>query len=203
MLRKIIIFFLTMILIIGSAILGAASYVYYYKQPQSLESAQVAIVFGASVLPGGRPSIYLEARTRAAVELYHAELVSYIATTGGITADYPSEGEVAAQLAIELGVPAERIIIEGTSTSTVANLANLLPSLQEYNIDDVILVSDSFHLGRARRIALDLGIEKVQVHASQNQRPANEERFYIIREIAALLSYLYLGPNWHQSDFLY
>lgn len=184
-----------LILLVGSATLGCWWCVRHAMQPQPLQPAQVAIVLGASVWPEATPSPTLASRTLAAVYLYDENMVQWIATTGGVSGDYPSEGSVAAALAQQHGVSEDRLLIEGTSTNTWQNLKNLMPLLQEQGISDAIIVSDSFHLGRAQRMAYDLGLQKVQVYACQSVFSDSTMLWYEFREVAALMSYLFLGPG--------
>ena len=179
----------------GSALLWGWWQVHWAMSPSIPKPTSAAIVLGASVWPGGRPSPTLSSRTTAAVYLYSNNLVSYIATTGGVSGDYPSEGYVAAELAMQHGVLQEHLIIEGTSTSTWENLSNVWPLLAEQGITEVTIVSDGFHLARARRMALDLGFTEVQIWASPAVVDTKTYLWYEFREVGALLSYTFLGPE--------
>jgi len=193
--RTVMVVFLVCCFACGSALLWGWWQVHWAMSPQTPLPTSAAIVLGASVWPGARPSPTLSSRTLAAVDLYNNSLVSYIATTGGVSGDYPSEGYVAAELAKQHGVPEEHLIKEETSTSTWENLSNVLPLLAEEGITGVTIVSDGFHLARARRMAQDLGFTEVQIWGSPAVVDSKTYLWYEFREVGALLSYTFLGPE--------
>jgi uncharacterized SAM-binding protein YcdF (DUF218 family) len=108
------------------------------------------VVAGAGVLAGGRPGRPLEARVTRAVELFHAGFADRIVMTGGVGSHPPAESIVAARLAESLGVPPSALLLEEVSTSTEENAletARLLGPNAE-----ILLVTDRFHVFRARRV---------------------------------------------------
>ena len=57
-----------------------------------------------------------------------------------------------AVLLSDTGVPPHAIRLEDTSTNTVENIRNALPILQALEDENVMIVSDAYHLARARLI---------------------------------------------------
>src|SRR3712207_1363964 len=80
--------------------------------------AEAAVVLGAQVLRGGRPSGTLQARARHAARLYKEGVVSLVIPTGGVGEYPPSEAEVAAGILREAGVSRENILLEEEALST-------------------------------------------------------------------------------------
>ncbi len=122
------------------------------------------VVLGAG-LYGEIPSPVLRSRLDAALPLIERQPGVPVIVTGG-----QGEGEdIPEALAMQRylvakGVPAERIVLEDRSTSTEGNFALSLPLLPE-GARRVAVVSNDYHLYRARMIAEDCGLEPVAVAA--------------------------------------
>ncbi len=130
-----------------------------FAQLDESRPADAAIVLGAGVWRG-RPSPVFRERINHAILLYEQGLVDYLVFTGGIgNRDTESEAAVARDYAIDNGVPAEAILIEESSTSTIENLQNAQTVATENNLNTFLLVSTPFHMKRAILISQDLGME--------------------------------------------
>lgn len=148
----------------------------------------VAILLGATVGPGGAATPTLRRRAEKAAALYHAGTVSRIVASGGVGRFPPAEAEVARDLLLGLGVPPEAVIIEDRSHNTLENIAfskDLLPPGTP-----VVIVSDAWHLPRARLVARRLGLTATGARAGMHgTRPLRTARL-ALRELAALALYL-------------
>lgn len=113
-----------------------------------------AIVLGAALRPDGTPSPTLRLRVLHAAGLWHTGRVAHVVTTGGGT---PSEGGVARALLLDEGLPPDAVTAETTSTSTLANIAHAIPLLP-VGTTRAVIVSNRWHLPRARMIARLLGL---------------------------------------------
>lgn len=147
-----------------------------------------AIILGAAVWPGGEASPTLRRRAETGAALYRAGRVQGIVATGGVGRHPPSEAEVIRELVTALGVPGEAVILEDRSATTHENLANaqaLLPADAP-----AIIVSDFWHLPRARLTARRLGLEATG--AAPPLKGSNWARILValLREAAAFLWYL-------------
>jgi uncharacterized SAM-binding protein YcdF (DUF218 family) len=109
------------------------------------------VVPGCAVWPGGQPSPRFERRISFAIELWQQGLAPLLLFTGGLGRHPPAEGEAAAAMARRLGVPGDAIRIEARSTSTEENARN---SARLLSGDRLLLVTDTYHLWRARRVFL-------------------------------------------------
>lgn len=107
------------------------------------------VVAGCRVFPDGRPSPALEWRVRKAVDLYRAGVAPRIVFTGGLGTYPPTEAQASARLAAELGVPRSAMVLEDRSTSTEENARNAAVSVTARR---VIVVTDAYHVFRARRV---------------------------------------------------
>jgi uncharacterized SAM-binding protein YcdF (DUF218 family) len=119
-------------------------------------TADAIVVLGARVLPGGVPSGSLRARSLSAAALYHAGGAPIVVTTGATHGQPPGEAVVARALLLEAGVPAAAIRIEEKSRNTRGNMAFARGLVDG---DRVWLVTEPFHMGRALRLARDVGFD--------------------------------------------
>jgi uncharacterized SAM-binding protein YcdF (DUF218 family) len=122
-----------------------------YGQINRPQKADAIVVLGAGVGPGGKAGKGLERRVLHAVRLYRKGWAPRIIMTGGVGTYPPAEAEVAAQLAMQKGVPRAAIVLENKSTSTWENAANATTICKKHGWKSVLLVSDPFHLWRAQR----------------------------------------------------
>jgi uncharacterized SAM-binding protein YcdF (DUF218 family) len=114
--------------------------------------ADVILVMGAAEYRG-HPSPVLKLRLDHAVQLYSKHLAPYIMTTGGPGGD-PSftEGGVGRSYLTDRGVPAESIIVENEGGSTAWSLTAAAEILRRMGLRSCIIVSDGYHIFRAKRI---------------------------------------------------
>jgi uncharacterized SAM-binding protein YcdF (DUF218 family) len=83
--------------------------------------------------------------------LYQRGLAPYLICSGGVGDNPPSEAQVAADLAVKLGVPRDKVLLEDKSTSTSENAQFTARLCRQRRWTKVIVVSQPFHLWRARR----------------------------------------------------
>ncbi len=145
------------------------------------------IVLGARVLPGGIPSGHLRRRVEAAVRLWREGVAPVVVFTGGVGRVPPSEAEVAARVAVELGVPAGALRLEDRSTSTEENAAF---AKRATGVSRVVVVTDSYHALRARRV-FARHFEVVGVSASLAPWPWRLRN--ALREVPVVALYLATG----------
>lgn len=122
------------------------------------QEAQVIIVLGAAEYRG-RPSPVLRARLDHAYELYKKGLAPRVFTTGGPGGDPDyTEGQVGRDYLVKRGVPLEDILVEGEGDSTVHTVVVVSEVMHRMGLQTAILVSDGYHIYRAKRILEDKGI---------------------------------------------
>lgn len=126
-------------------------------------NAKAIVVLGARVLPSGHAAPALQYRAQKAAELYLAGRAPLVIFSGGSSKGQPSEASVARDLAVAAGVPTSACLMEDQSHSTHQNALLTLPLLQSRGIDEVLLVSDGYHLLRAQAQLARLGIKTLPV----------------------------------------
>lgn len=114
------------------------------------QPADAIVVLGAQVTPDGQPGPDLYVRTLHATELYQRGLAPYIICTGGFRGDRLSAAAVARDLAISLGVPADRVLLADGSMTTREDAASARDLMLARDWHTAILVSHPLHLERAR-----------------------------------------------------
>lgn len=133
--------------------------IWYGARQDDRQQADAIVVLGAAQW-AGRPSPVLRARLDHAIDLYHAGVAPLLITTGGHGPDPRfSEAGVGAAYAERRGVPAAAILSEERGESTWESLVEVARLAEQEGIETIILVSDPFHLARAREMAGALHLE--------------------------------------------
>ena len=116
------------------------------------------IVLGAAQYDG-RPSPQLQARLDHAFELWNLNLASFVVVTGGKqTGDRFTEAQAAKKFLTSKGVSSDLIFEENTGTTTYESLLAVSQIATERKISRVLIVSDPFHMLRAKLIAQEVGL---------------------------------------------
>ena len=119
--------------------------------PRSAEQdvADVAVVLGAAVWPGGRPSPTLARRTLHGVALLRAGAARHLLLTGGVGRHPPSEASVMRELAEHAGVARARIVLDEQATTTLDSARACAAIIAARGWRRVLIVTDRYHLPRA------------------------------------------------------
>ena len=122
------------------------------------KNADVIVVLGAAEYRGN-PSPILKARLDHGLELYRRGVAPRILTTGGAGGDPDfTESEVGRAYLIRQGVPSEAIIIEPVGESTVHSTAATAEIMRRMNLRTCVVVSDGYHIFRAKKLMEDHGM---------------------------------------------
>lgn len=178
--------------------LWCAWQVYYYAKPTTNTQADAAIVLGASAWTN-KPSPVFTERINHALTLYQTGRVNKLIFTGGTPkTGYNTEAEVARRFAIKQGIPSEDILFENTSNNTYQNLVNAKQLMQQNQIHTIIIVSDPFHMARARAIAKNLGINvslsPTPTSAFNQANKSTQWRFFLQESYALFIYTLF---HWY------
>lgn len=151
----------------------------------------VGVVLGAQVLPGGRASKTLEARTLHAARLYAAGEVETIIVTGGVGEHPPSEAEVMRRMLRRADVPEEAIILEGEALSTWDSAWLVAGIASERGIEGVLAVTDPLHAVRTVGAFREAGVKAIAepVYSSPMWRNRGMRLGQFLRETGAILWY--------------
>lgn len=110
---------------------------------------RTAVVMGAQVLKGGRPSRTLEARVRCAARLYAGGEVELLIPTGGLGEHPPPEADLMADILVGEGVPREAILPEDAALNTWESAVRVAAIAEKSGIDSVRVVTDPLHCVRS------------------------------------------------------
>ena len=91
------------------------------------------------------------------------------------------------------GVPRENILLEDQSHNTWQNLTYTAQRLKEAGTDveeGIVIVSNGFHLSRARMLARRAGFENVSVLAAPSSHVPSRLKMYIREPIAMVKSFV-------------
>ena len=168
--------------------------VYMGRRPATNDdegSPRVAVILGAQVLPGGRPSPTLEVRTRHAGELYARGRVEILIPTGGEGEHPPGEAVVMSTILQEMGVPEAAILREDKAESTWESALRVAEIASRRGIRGVMVVTDPLHCVRTVASFARVGLRAVAepVYSSPMWRKKWSRRGQFSRESGALLWY--------------
>lgn len=117
------------------------------------QPADVILVLGSGLNPNNTPGRALTRRSLRGAQLYAEGYAPVVICTGGYTERRArSEADACGELLRANGVPAEAILLEEGSRSTEENALNTQAILEANGWSRVLLVSDGYHLLRARWI---------------------------------------------------
>lgn len=153
-----------------------------YKSTAEIPTRRAAIVFGAGLQRDGTPSPVLRDRVEAAVQLYKAGKVEKILMSGDNRfVDYNEPGAMF-NFAVELGVPAEDIVLDyaGRRTYDTCYRARWI-----FNLKEAVLVTQTYHLSRALYTCNLLGLPSIGYSADLRTYYPSSYFIWNIREIPA------------------
>jgi uncharacterized SAM-binding protein YcdF (DUF218 family) len=135
--------------------------------------ADAILVLGAAEYRG-RPSPVLKARLDHALDLYQRKMAPVLITTGGAGGDPDyTEGGVGRAYLIARNIPSEAIIVEPEGETTAYSIAAAGEILERMGLKSCILVSDGYHIFRAKKM---LEFRGIKVYGSPRQSGPHEVR---------------------------
>lgn len=147
----------------------------------------VAVVLGAAVWSDNQPSTSLSGRVDKGIQLYIDKFVGGILFTGSNAPGEMSEAEVALEYAKINGMDMEKVSYESLTTSTSEQLKYIKSHLvDDENINDIIVVSEAYHLVRIIEISKFLNIN-IKVAASSIYLNYKKKLYMQLRETIALI----------------
>ena len=185
--KKVIIFLVIIMVVIGLIVLGINFYVKASTKNQIIENGDYSnlknidciIVLGAGVW-GESPSPMLQDRLLESIDLYKKGVSSKIIMSGDHGREEYDEVNVMKQYAIDNGVPSEDIFMDHAGFSSYDSIYR---AKEIFGAKKIIIVTQKYHLYRALHIANSLGLEAYGVGADPRQYAGAMYRE--IREILA------------------
>ena len=152
---------------------------------------EAMVVLGAAVWDYG-PSPMLSARLETALSYWNQHPEMVIVVSGGQGSNEPeSEADAMAEYLITRGVPEEQILLEDQAYNTVENLKFSAAILEEAGIstENLLVVSNGFHLCRVELLADRLGLEISTLSAPTPGSMATKVYFYARESLGLVKSW--------------
>lgn len=122
-------------------------------QPLDKKKFYNIVVLGAAVWSDNKPSPILAARVDKAIDLIKNFNVEKVYFTGSNAPGELSEAEVALNYLKSKNISADNVITETNTTSTTEQIQFIKNKLSDNAKENLIIVSDSFHLVRIKEIS--------------------------------------------------
>jgi uncharacterized SAM-binding protein YcdF (DUF218 family) len=164
--------------------------------PSALEPAEAIVVLGGGVLPDGVLSNSSMRRALHGILLHRKGLAPILVFFGPVGDDGPAEAEVRAELARELGVTPEVILTAEEARTTREEALRGGTLLQAKGVRRILLVTDAYHMRRARTLFEMAGFEVLAAptHDLSSRVVKPEDRLTLMRRIVEeRLARLYYG----------
>lgn len=157
---------------VGDTMMSGLSYGYGSLADAAAAKQARAIV----VLSGGSRSYLLSGlrihettpstalRTLEAARVYRMIQPDVVFVSGGMgdaRVQLEPESDVMRQRLVDLGVPADRIVLEPASRTTREQAMNLAPLIRERRADPFVLVTSPYHIRRATRLFTAAGLHPI------------------------------------------
>jgi uncharacterized SAM-binding protein YcdF (DUF218 family) len=186
-----LLWFLAAALVLAAVVLIFA--IYRQARIDQARPAQAIVVLGTAQY-NGWPGPVFQARLDRALALWHTGYAPLLVVTGGkMPGDGYTEAEAARNYLTEAGVPEEAIVAENAASDTWESMQGVAALLEPRGVHEVILVSDGFHLFRARLMARDVGLQTwgSPAEASPIRTGGGGELAYVLREAAGVVAHLW------------
>jgi len=146
---------------IGCIFLLAAVALVFSGLHDNIGRADVALVLGNKVELDGTPSTGLRARLDRTVELYRADCFPLVVVSGGTGWEGFDEAVVMRDYLVAHGVPRASVIVDSKGDTTYASARNTAEIVRGRKITSVFVVTQYFHVPRARLALKRFGIATV------------------------------------------
>ena len=145
----------------------------------SLKDVDCILILGAGIW-GDKPSPMLEDRLKEGIKLYKDSIAPKIIMSGDHGREEYDEVNIMKEYAIEQGVPSEDIFMDHAGFSTYESIYR---AKEIFDADNIVIVTQEYHLYRALYIADKLNINAYGVNS--DPRKYSGQTFRELREILA------------------
>lgn len=149
------------------------------EEAAELSDVDCAVILGAGVREG-KPTPMLRDRLLVGIDLYKSGAVKKLIMSGDHGSTDYDEVNIMKSFAVENGIPDEDIFMDHAGFSTYETIYR---AREIFEADNIIIVSQKYHLYRALYIAEKLGIKSVGVSADLDTYRGQTKRD--LREILA------------------
>lgn len=173
------------------------TYLYILKSPVSseeniIDGNNIGVVLGAAVWSDNNPSPIFQSRIRKAFILLKDKKISKILVMGGSAPGEVTEAAAAFKMLLELGVNKNQIITEEKTSTTFEQIKFIATNEYLKKFDNIIIISDSFHLTRVREMSSFFRLSSTQI-SSEHKLKWEKLLYFRIRETFALLFFWLFG----------
>ncbi len=166
----------------------------------------VIVVLGARVEANGAAGPDLASRVLHAVELWRAGQAPYLICTGGFKGERLSAAAVCRRLAIQQGVPAERIWLGDGTTNTAEDAQAAAQLMAVHGWRTAIVVSHPLHIFRTLWLFRRAGVSAVAIptFTGVDDIAPSLRLWYTAREVGAIVATVleewgWLPANWRMQ----
>lgn len=149
------------------------------EESAELSDIDCAVILGAGVRDG-KPTPMLRDRLLTGIELYKSGAAKKLIMSGDHGSEEYDEVNIMKSFAVENGIPDSDIFMDHAGFSTYETVYR---AKEIFEADNIIIVSQEYHLYRALYIAKKLGVKAVGVSADLNTYRGQTKRD--LREILA------------------
>lgn len=175
------------LLALAAEVVHVAERIAHQSTVDEAQPADIIVVLGAAEYRG-KPSPVLRARLDHALTLYQRGLAPRILTTGGAGGDpVYTEGDVGRTYLVSRGVPSEAIVVDAEGASTVYSTASAAEIMRRMALKSCIVVSDGYHIFRAKRMLQSSGMKVYGSPRSLNPPNDWRERWLYVRQAVGYL----------------
>ncbi len=167
---------------------GAMTYLAIAGSHDGGERADAALVLGSYLAPDGSPLPSMIGRVEHAVALYKSGRVKRLVLSGGVAKGGHTEAQAMRDLALAAAVPAEAMTLEEDSRSTIENFACSRALFEKLGDKSVLLVTEPWHMTRAKLLANRHGLFPAQSPASSaTWRNPRDGAYWLFRDAVAFV----------------
>jgi uncharacterized SAM-binding protein YcdF (DUF218 family) len=112
--------------------------------------ADLAVVFGNSLTVDGKPGPILSSRLQVAASCYQSGACPKFFVSGSIDGPGRDEATAMRDYLLTHGVPDECIVVDRQGDNTLATARNAVSYMRAHDLSRVMLVTQYYHLARAR-----------------------------------------------------
>lgn len=175
------------VLALAVEVIHVAGRIAHQSTVDEAQPADIIVVLGAAEYRG-KPSPVLRARLDHALALYNKGLAPRILTMGGAGGDpVYTEGAVGRAYLVSRGVPSEAIVVDAAGASTVYSTASAGEIMRRMALKSCIVVSDGYHIFRAKRMLQSSGMKVYGSPWSLNPPNDWRERWLYVRQAIGYL----------------
>jgi vancomycin permeability regulator SanA len=158
-------------------------------------NADVGLVLGSKVQSDGTPSPRLRARLDRTLDCYRAGYFPTIIASGGVGREGFDEAAVMRDYLVNHGVPSDHVIVDSGGITTFASARNACGIARQRKFRSVFVVSQYFHIPRARLALRRFGM--ATVYSAHARLFEVRDVYSAPRELFGYLRYLFRN---YQSD---